>query len=89
MQWGFSGVVLRGSGVAWDLRKTQPYDVYNELLLIFLLVPVEIVMMVILFVLKKCVKVFDLLCKINMLPEGKIKKLMIENQISRTHLKES
>ena len=29
--WGFSGVMLRGSGVAWDLRKTQPYDVYNEL----------------------------------------------------------
>ena len=39
--------MLRGSGVAWDLRKTQPYDVYNELLLIFLLVHVEIVMIVI------------------------------------------
>jgi NADH dehydrogenase (ubiquinone) Fe-S protein 2 len=31
LDWGFSGVMLRGSGVAWDLRKTQPYDVYNEL----------------------------------------------------------
>jgi len=28
---GFSGVMLRGSGVAWDLRKSQPYDCYNEL----------------------------------------------------------
>ena len=31
IQWGFSGVMLRGSGVAWDLRKTQPYDVYSDL----------------------------------------------------------
>jgi NADH dehydrogenase (ubiquinone) Fe-S protein 2 len=31
MDWGFSGVMLRGSGVAWDLRKTQPYDVYSEM----------------------------------------------------------
>ena len=29
--WGFSGVMLRGSGVKWDLRKSQPYEVYNEL----------------------------------------------------------
>jgi NADH dehydrogenase (ubiquinone) Fe-S protein 2 len=28
---GFSGVMLRGSGVAWDLRKTQPYEIYEEL----------------------------------------------------------
>lgn len=28
--WGFSGVMLRGSGVNWDLRKSQPYEVYNE-----------------------------------------------------------
>ncbi len=26
--WGFTGSTLRGSGVAWDLRKAQPYDVY-------------------------------------------------------------
>ena len=30
-EWGFSGVMLRGSGVAWDLRKSQPYDIYDEL----------------------------------------------------------
>ena len=29
--WGFSGVMLRGSGVAWDLRKSQPYEIYDEL----------------------------------------------------------
>jgi NADH dehydrogenase (ubiquinone) Fe-S protein 2 len=29
--WGFSGVMLRGSGIKWDLRKTQPYEVYNRL----------------------------------------------------------
>ncbi len=30
-EWGFSGVMVRGSGVAWDLRKSQPYEVYEEL----------------------------------------------------------
>ena len=30
LDWGFSGVMLRGSGIKWDLRKTQPYDKYNE-----------------------------------------------------------
>jgi NADH dehydrogenase (ubiquinone) Fe-S protein 2 len=29
--WGFSGVLLRGTGFPWDLRKAQPYEVYNEL----------------------------------------------------------
>jgi len=29
--WGFSGVMLRGSGIMWDLRKTQPYEVYSKL----------------------------------------------------------
>jgi NADH dehydrogenase (ubiquinone) Fe-S protein 2 len=29
--WGFSGVMLRGSGICWDLRKSQPYEVYPEL----------------------------------------------------------
>merc|ERR1712151_766429 len=28
---GFSGVMLRGSGINWDLRKTQPYDVYDRM----------------------------------------------------------
>lgn len=30
-QWGFSGVMLRGSGIYWDLRKSQPYEVYDRL----------------------------------------------------------
>jgi len=29
--WGFSGVMIRGSGAAWDLRKSQPYECYAEL----------------------------------------------------------
>ena len=29
--WGFSGVMVRGSGGAWDLRKAQPYECYSEL----------------------------------------------------------
>jgi len=31
LQWGFSGVMVRGSGLAWDLRRSQPYEIYNEL----------------------------------------------------------
>ncbi|KAB0393447.1 hypothetical protein E2I00_002911 [Balaenoptera physalus] len=30
LNYGFSGVMLRGSGIQWDLRKTQPYDVYDQ-----------------------------------------------------------
>jgi len=29
-EWGFSGVMLRGSGTYWDLRKSQPYEIYDE-----------------------------------------------------------
>jgi NADH dehydrogenase (ubiquinone) Fe-S protein 2 len=29
--WGFTGVLLRGTGYAWDLRKMQPYDIYPYL----------------------------------------------------------
>jgi NADH-quinone oxidoreductase subunit D len=29
--WGFSGPMLRGSGIAWDLRRSQPYEIYSEL----------------------------------------------------------
>lgn len=29
--YGFSGVMARGSGLAWDLRKNMPYEIYNEL----------------------------------------------------------
>lgn len=29
LNWGFSGVMLRGSGIKWDLRKVAPYDVYH------------------------------------------------------------
>ena len=29
--WGFSGVMVRGSGAAWDLRRSQPYECYSEI----------------------------------------------------------
>ncbi|MEL6783123.1 MAG: NADH-quinone oxidoreductase subunit D [Pseudomonadota bacterium] len=29
--WGFSGVMVRGSGAAWDLRRSQPYECYDEM----------------------------------------------------------
>jgi NADH-quinone oxidoreductase subunit D len=28
--WGYSGVMVRGSGLAWDLRRSQPYELYSE-----------------------------------------------------------
>jgi NADH-quinone oxidoreductase subunit D len=29
--WGFTGVMVRGSGAAWDLRRSQPYECYSDL----------------------------------------------------------
>lgn len=31
LDWGFSGPMIRGSGIAWDLRRNQPYEIYGEL----------------------------------------------------------
>jgi NADH-quinone oxidoreductase subunit D len=31
LDWGFTGPMLRGSGMAWDLRKAQPYECYEDL----------------------------------------------------------
>ena len=31
LDWGFSGIMLRGSGIPWDLRKTQPYEIYDQI----------------------------------------------------------
>jgi NADH-quinone oxidoreductase subunit D len=30
LAWGFSGVMVRGSDIAWDLRRNQPYECYND-----------------------------------------------------------
>ena len=31
LAWGFSGPMIRGAGIPWDLRKSQPYDVYERM----------------------------------------------------------
>jgi NADH dehydrogenase (ubiquinone) Fe-S protein 2 len=31
LNWGFTGVMLRGSGIEWDLRKKYPYEIYSQL----------------------------------------------------------
>jgi NADH-quinone oxidoreductase subunit D len=31
VKWGFSGPMIRGSGIPWDIRKSQPYDVYDRM----------------------------------------------------------
>ncbi|HEY0437486.1 MAG TPA: NADH-quinone oxidoreductase subunit D [Phenylobacterium sp.] len=31
LAWGFTGVMVRGSGIAWDLRRSQPYAAYNDM----------------------------------------------------------
>ena len=31
LKWGFSGPMLRASGIPWDIRKAQPYDVYDRM----------------------------------------------------------
>jgi NADH-quinone oxidoreductase subunit D len=30
LNWGYSGVMVRGSGMPWDLRRSQPYELYDE-----------------------------------------------------------
>ena len=30
VRWGFSGPMIRGSGIPWDIRKAQPYDAYDQ-----------------------------------------------------------
>jgi len=30
IEWGFSGVMLRGSGIPWDIRKAEPYEIYGS-----------------------------------------------------------
>ena len=31
LDWGFSGVMARGSGIEWDIRKNEPYEVYDQI----------------------------------------------------------
>lgn len=31
LNWSFSGVMLRGSGVPWDLRRNEPYEIYDQI----------------------------------------------------------
>ena len=54
----FSGVMLRGSGLIWDLRKMFPYDDYDNIEFVYLLVRLVIAMIDIVFVFGKCSKVY-------------------------------
>ena len=60
LDWGCTGVMLRGSGVPWDIRKSEPYEVYDELSFDVPLGTNGIVTTDILSVWKKCVKVLEL-----------------------------
>ena len=31
LKWGFSGPMIRGAGIPWDIRRSQPYDVYDRM----------------------------------------------------------
>lgn len=31
LAWGWTGPMLRSTGIAWDLRRSQPYEIYNDL----------------------------------------------------------
>ena len=44
LDYSFSGVMIRGSGVPWDLRKSQPYDCYEQVNLKYQSVKMVIVM---------------------------------------------
>ena len=58
--WGLSGAMLRGSGVNWDIRKAHPYEVYDQVEFDIPVGKMEIVTIDTLYVLKKCVKVYEL-----------------------------
>jgi NADH:ubiquinone oxidoreductase subunit D len=57
IQWGVSGVLLRGSGIAHDLRKSQPYECYDQVEFNVLWGQIVIVMIDIYYVWRKCDKV--------------------------------
>ena len=88
---GFSGVMLRGSGIRWDLRKSQPYEIYDK---INFEIPVGINSdcfdryLIRIFEMKQSLKII-LQC-INKIPKGLIKT--INNKIcppTKTDLKQS
>ena len=54
LQLGFTGPMLRGSGVAWDLRKKQPYAAYDQVDFDIPVGKTVIVMIVIWCVWKRC-----------------------------------
>lgn len=76
LNWGFSGVMLRGSGLKWDLRKSQPYEIYN---LLDFSIPVGVKgdcydrYLVRIFEMKQSLKIIN--DCINKIPEGKIKTI--------------
>jgi NADH dehydrogenase (ubiquinone) Fe-S protein 2 len=57
LDYGFTGVLLRGTGCAWDIRKAAPYEIYEQINFIVPVGKKVIVMIVIFFVWKRCDKV--------------------------------
>ena len=87
LDWGFTGVLLRGSGISWDLRKVQPYEIYSNLEFRdsywkkwWLLWPVFS------YGLGKCVKVLILFCSVLINCLRDLLKLMIKKL--RLHLRQ-
>ena len=91
LDWGFTGPMLRAAGVTWDLRRNQPYEVYDEL---EFSIPVGTTgdcyerYLVRMEEMRECVKIIDQ-CLARM-PDGPVK--VIDNKISppsRSQMKNS
>lgn len=91
LDYGFSGVMLRGCGIKWDLRKSQPYEIYNKLNFV---IPIGVNSdcydryLIRIYEMRQCINII-LQC-INNIPTGEIK--IMNNKLvppSRANMKHS